>query len=194
MCSGTAVLAADLTIPPTTPNSRASAATTSSVAKKQRRPISAKKENNNNLATKADKMKRSDKSRRRKIATYRLYNDPLFKHGGALTSKGKPATAGSDMGLGTGIGYTALGNPASISPRSVFSEGPSTGYKVDATNSAVAFDCREKSSNASPTRREMTACYVHKLDKSWKTQTYVSRRLSDGSADWGGGLAVGFDY
>jgi hypothetical protein len=35
---------------------------------------------------------------------------------------------------------------------------------------------------------------VHKLDRSWKAQTYVSRRSADGNTAWGGGLAVGYDY
>jgi hypothetical protein len=185
------------------------ASTTLSVAKKQQRPVNTEKQKSadrerseqkkinakKDALAKAENMKRHDKARRRKIATYHLFNDPLLKHRGAATGKTGFAAANSEMGLGTGVGYPISGSAISPQPKNGFNAPFATEYKTDSANNAgVAFDCREKAATASPTRREVTACYVHKLDKSWKTQTYVSRRFADGSPDWGGGLAVGFDY
>ncbi|HJV50841.1 MAG TPA: hypothetical protein VJ652_05265 [Noviherbaspirillum sp.] len=41
---------------------------------------------------------------------------------------------------------------------------------------------------------EVTACYVHKVDKAWQTQTYVTKGRTDGNPVWGGGLSVGYAY
>jgi hypothetical protein len=138
--------------------------------------------------------KRVEKKRRHKISTYSLLNDPSFKHGTGLNGKSKPGSH-SGMGLGTGVDYTVPAGTAPVQQKNVPGATPGPGYKLDADNAAApSFDCRDKPANTSPGRREMTACFVHKLDKSWKTQTYVSRRSADGNSGWGGGLAVGYDY
>lgn len=65
-------------------------------------------------------------------------------------------------------------------------------YKPEpADNTGIAFDCRKKPSLVT---LEVTACYVHKVDKAWKTQTYVTKGLADSNPGWGGGLAVGYAY
>lgn len=176
--------AADLTIVSTT------AANTAKQKRAHReRPEAAK--GKNEMAAR----KRPEKNRRKKISTYNLLSNPAFKHGTGVSGKARFGPANNGMGLGTGIDYANPGSAAPVQPNNISGMPPGTGYKVDPANGASAsFDCREKSMSAGPGRREMTACFVHKLDKSWKTQTYVSRRSADGNTAWGGGLAVGYDY
>jgi hypothetical protein len=141
--------------------------------------------------------KRVEKKRRHshQISTYSLLNNPSFKHGTGINGKSRLGGSHSGMGLGTGVDYTTPASAAPVQPTNISGMTPGSGYKLDADNgTGRAFDCRDKTSNTGPARREMTACYVHKLDKSWKTQTYVSRRSADGNSGWGGGLALGYDY
>ncbi|MEN3291517.1 MAG: hypothetical protein V7642_770 [Burkholderiales bacterium] len=141
--------------------------------------------------------KRVEKKRRHshKISTYSLLNTPSLKHGTGISGKSRLGGSHSDMGLGTGVDYTTPASAAPVRPKNTSDMTPGSRYKLDADNgTGTSLDCRDKPSNTSPARREMTACFVHKLDKSWKTQTYVSRRSADGNSGWGGGLAVGYDY
>lgn len=167
--------AADLTI----------AATSVSSQKRSARPEARQAANG------AKNRKRAEKNRQPKISTYSLLKDPAFRHGTGIS--GKPRFGAADgMGLGTGIEYV---NPENASPR--VPDTPSSSLlkiKTDPAMSTGSFDCRDKAGSPAPGRREMTACYVHKLDKSWKTQTYVSKRSADGNTAWGGGLAVWYDY
>lgn len=181
---GTPAFAADLTITSTrTDDQKGAGRAPSKAAKKQ---IAAHR-------------KGAEKKQRQKISIYNLLGNPAFKHGTGVSGKTRLfGNANSGMGLGTGIDYMPPRSVAPVQPNSVSNMPLGTGYKVDVPDSAntpsASADCREKFSNAGPNRREMTACFVHKLDKSWKAQTYVSRRSADGSTAWGGGLAVGYDY
>lgn len=78
----------------------------------------------------------------------------------------------------------------------VFNSVPTTkeSRSESSSDSGVAFDYREKYPHTSFNERELAAFYIRKLDKSWKTQTYVSRGFFSGIAEWRGGLAVGYDY
>jgi hypothetical protein len=180
---GTCASAADLTIASTPPGSQKGA---------KREPSKAAK---GQIAAK--NRKRPEKDQRKKISVYNLLGNPAFKHGTGVSGKTRFGTA-SGMGLGTGIDYMQSRSVAPVQPNGVSNMPLGTGYRVDVPNNVntpnAGSDCREKFANAGPNRREMTACFVHKLDRSWKAQTYVSRRSADGNTAWGGGLAVGYDY
>lgn len=150
-------------------------------------------------------------------ATYNFYNNAEAQFGADVTGKIKFGTADSAKGLGTGendysvildvykkvnqltffagIGYTALGSSAAIPLRNVFSLTAGSVFKMDEKNNAgFAYDYRQKSSATSAAQSELTAFYVHKFDKSWKTQTYLLKGFSDGSPDWGAGVSVGYAF
>jgi hypothetical protein len=170
-----AVLASDITIP-----TGAAAAPKRAVPD---RPQSAR------VQKTAPGRKRAEKTSRRQISSYNL-DGPALKHG-----SGKTGLAASHGGIGLGtVGYTSLSGGPSLGRNNLSGVPLGTGFKADAANNTNGSDCREKTANTGPRRSEMTACFVHQLDRTWKTQTYVSRRSADGNTGWGGGLAVGFDY
>jgi hypothetical protein len=137
--------------------------------------------------------KRTEKKSRNKISSYNL-SAPGLKHGTRISGKTGFGPGNGSIGLGTGLDTKSSGG-SSLGPNNLSATPLGTGFKADtANNTGGNADCRETPAKAGPRRREMTACFVHKLDKSWKTQTYVSRRSADGNTGWGGGLAVGYDY
>jgi hypothetical protein len=140
---------------------------------------------------KTGKSKRSEKEPRRKIVTYKLFHDPVFKLNGAIADKRYFAAIHGVNGFGAGSGDVPPGGLMS----NPVDSGPVAALNAEESGLAGAgFGCREKSFSASPVRREMTACYGHKLDKAWKTHTYVSKEFSEGRQNWGGGLALGYAY
>jgi hypothetical protein len=167
---------------------------------KRDRPEAAKGPNSAQIS--ANSGKRAEKKQRKNITTYNLLANPAFKHGTGVSGKARFGAA-NGMGLGTGIDYIPPHSTPPVQPNGVSNTPFSSGYKGDldktvktASNNtpSASADCREKFSSVGPNRRDMTACFVHQLDRSWKTQTYVSRRSADGNNAWGGGLAVGYDY
>jgi len=139
-----------------------------------------------------DKAKRHDKDAQRRIVTYNLYQDPVFKLNGALADKRQP------------VAPTALDRFPSLPAHSI-TLGPSvreagrpanaTALKLQEPESAgIDFGCSDKPFRGSGITRELTACYKHSVDKSWKAQTYLSREYTEGSQKWGGGLAVRYAY
>ncbi|RZI40882.1 hypothetical protein EGT07_21535 [Herbaspirillum sp. HC18] len=130
---------------------------------------------------KADKTKRREKEIQRKIVTYNLYHDPVFKLNGAIADKrhfGAPLAANR---FGSG-----LPRPAST---------PALKLEEQQESAGIAFGCRDNPFPASSNAKEVTACYKHTVDKAWKTQTYVSREYNaDGTQRWGGGLSVKYAY
>ncbi len=142
--------------------------------------------------TNKEMSKRADKERQRKIVIYNLFHDHVFKLGGAATDKRHFGAINAGIPLGAGFGHALTASAAPTLPTSV-PVGPT--LKVDSDdNVGIAFDCLEKPLGSSPIRRSFTACYKQKLDKSWRTQTYVSGGRLDGNLSWGGGLAFGYDY
>lgn len=156
-------------------------------------------ENNRLLIVQAGKGQRPEKGRQggrqgrqRKIRTYNLFNDPVFKLAGAVTDKrhfeSLPGAAPAGIAvLGSGFGYSmpAISNGAQRGPALKMETADTTGLE---------FGCREKAFSPGPVRLGVTACYRHKLDKSWKTQTFVSKGIADGGRDWGGGLSVSYAH
>lgn len=150
-------------------------------------------------------------------ATYNFYNDAGSQFGADVTGKVKFGTGDSAKGLGTGendysvmldvykkvnqvtlfggIGYTVLGSTTAIPLKNVIGLTAGSTFKLDDKSSVgLAYDYRQKSSSTSAAQSELTAFYMHKFNKSWKTQVYFLRGFSDGSPDWGGGVSVGYAF
>lgn len=143
----------------------------------------------------ANKAKRNDSQRR--IVTYNLYRDPVFKLDGAVAEKQHFGQFGAPHVLdkfGTGFGNSVPASPM-IRPGTKLAAAPAVALKLPETeNAGIDFGCRDKPFRSSPAIRELTACYKHNVDRSWNTQTYLSREYAEGSQKWGGGLAVRYAY
>lgn len=132
--------------------------------------------------------KETGKDGQRRIVTYSLFGNPLYKPNVVL---GEPRALGAApriAGLGTGLGSSVAGNADAARARLALKPEDGT------DNAGVVFGCREKALGAIPRMYEVTACYRHNVDKSWKAQTYVSRGFVEGSQHWGGGLSVAYAY
>ncbi|HYD60830.1 MAG TPA: hypothetical protein VEC35_10770 [Noviherbaspirillum sp.] len=171
-------LAADLSIPPT-----------SKSAKALQKPAADKRVAQKAVLAKADKAKRQDAQRR--ILTYNLYQDPLFKLNGAVTDKrhfGAPHVLDK---FGTGFGNSVPAVPSMRPTR----QAALPELKVAEQESlGIDFGCGDKPFRGRAVTKELTACYKHDVDRSWKTQTYLSREYVEGTQKWGGGLAVRYAY
>jgi hypothetical protein len=155
----------------------------------------AKKINKKDGVTKVEKAKRRQLSDRRDKLAYPSVSDPLYALTGTARHKDHFKTMHYRIERGIAIGYldSLSQSPGTRSNGPAASSG--SAYQANATDSAgVAFDCRGRTSSTDTTPRELTACYVHKHDKSWKSQTYLSRKFLDGGSGWGAGLAIGYAY
>lgn len=137
-----------------------------------------------------EKHRRHEKFRKGKITSYSLSSDPAnlaFKYGSlSFGRERRLALENGSQGLGSAWGNGISAMPPAL-PLPI-----DQGVRQEAgDNPGIAFGCGKKSRLASP---EVTACYVHKVDKAWKTQTYVTKGLADSNPGWGGGLAVGYAY
>jgi hypothetical protein len=174
--------AADLTIPPTAKSARPP----------MQKPAADKRAAQKAQLAKADKAKRNDAQRR--IMTYNLYQDPVFKLNGAVADKrhfGAPHVLDK---FGTGFGNSV---PAGAILRPGTRLAARSEMKLPEPESAgIDFGCGDKPFRSSAATREVTACYKHNVDRSWKTQTYLSREYTEGNQNqkWGGGLAVKYAY
>lgn len=139
-----------------------------------------------------DKAKRLEKEAQRRIVTYKLYQDPVFKLNGALTDKRQPvAPMVLDRFPSVPAHSVALGPAAREGGR----PANATALKLQEPESAgIDFGCSDKPFRGSGITRELTACYKHSVDRSWKAQTYLSREYTEGSPKWGGGLALRYAY
>lgn len=138
--------------------------------------------------------RRNDKEAPRRIVTYNLFEDPVFKLNGALADKRQ---------LLAPPAFDRLGQTHVIQPLAPRPSGQpaATALKLQEPESTgIDFGCGDKpfrtgaTTRAAATPRELTACYKHNVDRSWKTQTYLSREYTEGSQKWGGGLAVRYAY
>lgn len=131
------------------------------------------------------------RQRPRRIVTYNLFHDPAFKLAGAVSDMRQLRAAPVlDMPAPAAGPVAPLSYPARTRTGAL-------ALKMDDAaidTAGIAFDCREKSSGSSPSRLGMTACYKARLDKSWKTQTYISKGFADGDPEWGGGLSFTYAH
>lgn len=141
-----------------------------------RTSIQNKKTGQNTMEEKANHRGRT---RIRKISIYSLFGESLLKPGLNAASQPLSDTA------------SAIKKPGVLMPGNTISNPQKSMFKVS-ENTDMAFDCREKS--VKPLRRELTACYVHKVDKAWKARTYVTKKLVDNIPTWSGGLSLDYAY
>lgn len=141
---------------------------------------------------KQDKAKRPDKEGRRRIVTYNLYHDPVFKLSGAISDRSRlgqpPQPPQARFGSASGAAFARSDSPPPGTPLLKLQEPESSG---------IAFGCRDKPQPALPKPakvRELTACYKHNVDRAWKAQTYLSHEYADGTQRWGGGMALRYAY
>jgi hypothetical protein len=136
-----------------------------------------------------NKARRNDKEAPRRIVTYNLFQDPVFKLNGALADKRQ---------LGLPPVFDRHGHSQPIHPGHAVKapQNNVTALKLPEPETAgIDFGCNDKPFRSAAKTRELTACYKHNVDRSWKTQTYLSREYStEGSQKWGGGLAVRYAY
>ncbi len=151
-----------------------------------RKPVATK-------VTKAAKTRHAEKERQRRIVTYNLFHDPVFKLGGAITDR---RHLGGDIHSLTRSGAAGMASTGTglLSTTRIPSPTAAPLKLAPAEDEGFALDCQEKPFTAVPVRRRLTACFKQRLDNSWKTQTYVSGARADGSMSWGGGLSLGYDY
>lgn len=150
-------------------------------------------------------------------ATYQVYNNEAANFGIDVTGKVKFGTADENEGLGTGkndytaavdlykgygawtlfggASYTVLGSSQYIRLNNVFGGNVGASYKLDQQSSIGAYyEYREKASDTSFSRSELTGYYSYKFATAWKAQVYVSDGFSDGSPDWGAGASVVYSF
>jgi hypothetical protein len=145
-------------------------------------------------------------------ATYTAFYNSATTFGVDVTGRVKLGTADRDQGLGTGaddygmqvdvyktydrvtyfagIGYTELGSSPFIQLNSVLNGTAGASYKLDERNSAgLSLDTRERASPSGSPRRELSAFWTQRIDRTWKMQAYVLKGFSNGSPDWGVGAS-----
>lgn len=186
MFFGTSASAADLSI---SAHTAASVMSTHAIAGKEDRILAERMtgKGHHKQMARAGKLQRPDKVRKPRIITYNLYDDPVFKLAGAVSGK-RPGASAADTGtLGTGVGFAQPSAPNALPAVASMKAG-------ERDSEGIAFDCRGKSASTGPWRPNVTACYKYRLDKSWKTQTYLSKGVFDGNSDWGGGLVVTYAH
>lgn len=149
--------------------------------------------------------------------TYQLYANADTGFGLDLTGKVKFGTADEDEGLGTGeedysvlldtykqtgdwtvfggIGYTFFGDSKFIQLRNAWSGNAGTAYRLANGDSlGVIYDYRERISQVGEQRSEATAYYSLKVSEAARLQSYVLAGFSDGSPDWGAGVALKYGF
>ena len=160
----------------------------SAAAAKAQQSVKAEKDRKAIQRAKAEKARQSEKNAQRTIVTYNLFHDPVFKLNGAVADK-RQFIAPNRPGMGPA--YPAMVNPL---PGAAGKAALGALIKDEADNAGTAFGCRERPFSTPSSRREVSACFALQIDKSWKTQTYVTKGYAEGSQTWGGGLALGYHY
>jgi hypothetical protein len=148
---------------------------------------------------------------------YTAYYDSASKLGLDLTAKVKWAIADVNKGLSTGendytalidiykqfdrmtffggAGYANLGSSDTFQLRNVWSMNLGGSYKLDERDGAgLSFDARQRVTATASPQRELTAFWLHKFEKNWRTQLYLLKGLANGSPDWSGGVSVGYSF
>ncbi len=129
-----------------------------------------------------------------------------------LGMNAKIATADADKGLGTGandygvsvdlyrdfndtllfggVGYTRLGDSEYIVTDSTATANVGISRKVGTGRLGVMLDQRKATSSAFDNSREVTGFYNVGAGTGPRVQLYATHGLTDGSPDWGAGVAV----
>ena len=143
-------------------------------------------------------------------ATYRV--DTGSKLGIDLGAKAKIATADADRGLGTGandygvslavyrdfsgtllfggVGHTWLGDSPRIEAGSRRNANVGIGHSAGSGQLGLMYEQRSALSRHMDNRRDATVFYSLPTASGGRFRLYASHGLSDGSPDWGAGVAV----
>lgn len=150
-------------------------------------------------------------------ATYSLFTDAATGSGLDLTGKVKFGTADENKGLGSGqndytltldgyrghgewtvfggVSYAMLGDSEFLQLDDVFGANLGASYKLNEASSVGAvFDYRQRASDMSQERNELTAFYNHKVGAASRFQAYLLTGFSDGSPDFGAGMSVKYGF
>lgn len=88
-----------------------------------------------------------------------------------------------------------MGDPVDIDLHNVWSGSVGLSYKFSAETSAgLTFDIRQATLDTTEPMRELTFFATHKLMEHYKLQGYLTHGFSMASADWGGGLMLGWVF
>jgi len=133
-----------------------------------------------------------------------------------LTANVKVATADEDKGLGTGandyglaldlyrdfsgttlfggVGYTMLGDSDYIDTDSVWNANLGASWAVGSGSLGVMYDWRAAATETADDRSEVTGFYSIRSGDAAKWQLYATKGLSDGSPEWGAGVALTYAF
>lgn len=135
-----------------------------------------------------------------------------------ITGKVKFATASTSKGLGTGkndytveldaykqiikpvtvfadIGYKKLGDPSGLNLNNVWFGSAGVAFKLSQeTSTGFMADIRQATLDSSQPLRELTLFLTHKLNATYKLQSYITSGNSDASTDLGGGIMLGITF
>ena len=148
-------------------------------------------------------------------ATYMMYGADN-RSGAGLTGKIKLPTGDETRGLGTGstdvsaqadlfktfgattlfggVGYTAFGDSPIARFDDVANASLGVMQRIDADRLGLALDARQAGSPFPLAQRELSAFWIHRVDRSWRVHAYVLKGFADGSPDWGGGISTGYVF
>jgi hypothetical protein len=149
-------------------------------------------------------------------ATYTIYGAGN-RSGIGFTGKVKLPTGDETLGLGTGstdvsaqidlfrridattlfggIGYTVFGESPVARLENVPNVSLGLIQRLGADDSVgLALDLRQAGSPAPAAQRELSAFWIHRVDRRWRMQAYLLKGFADGSPDWGTGLSAGYVF
>lgn len=145
---------------------------------------------------------------------YNFYYNQAFKV--LLDAEGKVyfGTASESKGLGTGktdysfrlgaykvfdsltpyarVGFKVYGGPQF---HDVFFVSSGLSYKLNSSISAgVDYSWREQVTDSGEEKQQITGFSSQKLTKNWKLQEHIIKGFGRSSADWGGGISIGYNF
>ena len=148
-------------------------------------------------------------------ATYTLYGAD-DRSGAGLTGKVKLPSGDENLGLGTGstdfsaqgdlfktfgdttffggLGYTVFGDSPVAQLDNVANSSLGLMQRLGADRLGLALDARQAGAPFPLAQRELSAFWIHRVDRAWRVNAYVLKGFADGSPDWGGGVNAGYAF
>jgi hypothetical protein len=94
-----------------------------------------------------------------------------------------------------GVGYTFFGASPILELENVANGSLGLTQRIAGNDSlGLAFDLRQGGSPAPAPQRELSAFWIHRIDRSWRTHAYVMKGFAAGSPDWGAGIAAAYAF
>jgi hypothetical protein len=93
------------------------------------------------------------------------------------------------------IGYKRMGDSTELKLNNVWLGSAGLSYKLSpSTSLGIMADIRQAILNTSQPLQELTIFATYKFNEHYKLQSYLTQGYSDSSADWGGGIMLGFRF